>query len=120
MIRILLVVLGCLSVGLGTLGVFTPGLPTTPFILLASWAFYRSSPRLQLWLLNSRLGKYIKEYQRQRGLTVRRKLYAIGMMVLMCTLSILFFIPTTTVKIIVGCAGLIGSIVVGFFVPTAK
>lgn len=118
--RIPLILLGCICVGLGALGIFVPGLPTTPFLLLASWAFYRSSPRLRQWLLSSRLGKYIRNYEKNKGLSAIGKAYAIVMMVVMCSISILFFIPNTTVKIIVGAAGLIGSIVVGFIVPTVK
>lgn len=59
LIRSLLIVLGCSAVALGVLGIFVPGLPTTPFLLLASWAFYKGSPRLQRRLLDSRLGTYI-------------------------------------------------------------
>lgn len=50
-----------------------PGLPTTPFLLLASWLFYRSSPRLQQWLLDSRLGKYIRSYHSLGGMTATQK-----------------------------------------------
>lgn len=120
LIRSLLIVLGCSAVALGVLGIFVPGLPTTPFLLLASWAFYKGSPRLQRRLLDSRLGTYIKAYEEKKGLTLRNKLAAIGMMILMCGVSIVFFIPGTTVRIIVALAGLTGTIVVGFVVPTVR
>ena len=67
--RYIYIILGLLAVGLGALGVVVRGLPTTPFLLLASWLFYRSSPKLQQWFLASRLGKYIRGYQRRGGMT---------------------------------------------------
>lgn len=120
MIKVLLILLGLVCVALGALGVVTPGLPTTPLLLLASWSFYKSSPRLQQWLLRSALGKYIVEYQKKNGMTIRTKLYVVGMIASMCTISIVFLIPITAVKIVVACAGLIGCIVVGFVVRTVK
>jgi uncharacterized membrane protein YbaN (DUF454 family) len=111
---------GGIAVLLGIIGVVVPGLPTTPFVLLASWCFYKSSPRLQAWLLQSFLGKYIRDYKKKGGLTTRKRLYIIALMATMVSMSIIFFIPNTTVDIIVGIAGLIGCIVVGFVVPKAK
>ena len=118
--RFFFIVAGCIAVILGTIGVVVPGLPTTPFVLLASWCFYKSSPRLQAWLLQSFLGKYIRDYKEKGGLTTRKRLYIIALMATMVSVSIVFFIPNTTVDIIVGIAGLIGCIVVGFVVPKAK
>ncbi len=119
-LRYIFIVCGCIAVILGTIGVVVPGLPTTPFVLLASWCFYKSSPRLQAWLLQSFLGKYIRDYKEKGGLTMRKRLYIITLMAMMVSVSIIFFIPNTTVDIIVGVAGLIGCIVVGFVVPKAK
>ena len=118
--RIFYIILGSIAVLLGAIGVFVPGLPTTPFVLLASWCFYKSSPRLQAWLLQSFLGKYIRDYKEKGGLTMRKRLYIIALMATMVSISILFFIPNRTIDIIVGIAGLIGCIVVGFVVPKAK
>ena len=119
-LRYIYIVCGCIAVTLGTIGVVVPGLPTTPFVLLASWCFYKSSPRLQAWLLQSFLGKYIRDYKEKGGLTMRKRLYIIALMATMVSVSIIFFIPNTTVDVIVGVAGLIGCIVVGFVVPKAK
>jgi len=119
--RPLYLVLGLLCVILGALGVVVPGLPTTPFLLLASWLFYRSSPRLQKWLLRSWLGVYIRNYQRRGGMTVTQKMGAIGVMTTMVILSTFVFIPQGSVaRIIVLVAGAIGALTVIFLVPNAK
>lgn len=113
--------LGLLSTGLGALGVVVPGLPTTPFLLLASWCFYRSSQRLQDWLLKSWLGTYIRSYQRRGGMTIAQKASACGIMVAMVLLSVFIFIPKSSVaRVIVLIAGAIGVLVVIFAVPNAK
>lgn len=46
-LRWALALLGVLSVGIGAVGVVTPGLPTTVFLLIASWCFARSCPWLE-------------------------------------------------------------------------
>jgi uncharacterized membrane protein YbaN (DUF454 family) len=53
--RWLLVALGVVSVGVGGIGVFVPGLPTTVFLLAASWCFARSCPWLEERLVRVRL-----------------------------------------------------------------
>ena len=118
--RVFYLVLGCISVVLGTIGIFVPGLPTTPFVLLASWCFYRSSPRLQAWLLQSFLGKYIREYRDKGGLPLRKRISILLLMATIVAISTIFFISSMPIRIVVWVAGLIGCIVVGFVVPKAK
>ena len=115
------ITLGLLAVGLGVMGVVVPGLPTTPFMLLASWLFVRSSPRLQAWLLRSWMGKYVRGYRQRGGMTWQQKAGAIGMMTAMVLLSTLVFIPEGSVaRVIVPVAGAVGVLVVAFAVPSAK
>ncbi|MBP5259459.1 MAG: YbaN family protein [Paludibacteraceae bacterium] len=120
MIRYAYIALGLLCVGLAAVGVVVPGLPTTPFLLVASWAFYRSSPRLQAWLLASRLGGRIRNFERDKGMSRKAKASAIGCMAVMCSISIIFFIPSTLIKVVVGMAGMVGCLTVAFVVRTVE
>lgn len=55
--RWLLFALGWVCVGLGIIGIFTPMMPGTVFLIIAGWLFSRSSPRFEAWLLgHPRLG----------------------------------------------------------------
>lgn len=62
--RWLLLLLACVSLATGVVGLFVPGLPTTVFVLIAAWAAARSSPRLHRWLLAHRVfGPLIRDWQ---------------------------------------------------------
>ena len=70
--RRLYLALGLSSVGLGAAGIVLPLLPTTPFLLLALWAFSRSSPRFRHWLeTHPRFGPPLAAW-RERGAIPRR------------------------------------------------
>ncbi|MEM9724955.1 MAG: YbaN family protein [Pseudomonadota bacterium] len=64
MARLIWLVLGGLALALAILGAALPLLPTTPFLLVAAFAFARSSPRLHAWLLNHpRFGPLIRNWR---------------------------------------------------------
>lgn len=76
----LLAVLGVVSLSLGVAGIFLPLLPTTPFLLLAAWAFVRSSPRLYAWLINHpHLGEYIRNFRENRAIPLRVKVVSVSL-----------------------------------------
>ncbi|STV84134.1 membrane protein [Klebsiella pneumoniae] len=96
---VILTIIGWLAVALGTLGVFLPLLPTTPFILLAAWCFARSSPRFHQWLLyRSWFGGYLRHWQQYRAMPRGAKPRAIAMIVVTFAIS-LWLVKLTWVRI---------------------
>ncbi len=121
MIKILYIVLGSLSVFLGIIGIVVPGLPTTPFMLLAAWFYIRSSDKLYNKLINNKfLGKYIYRYKENKAIPLSTKIYSILVMWLMIAFSVGFFINSIPAKIVVVATGIIGTIVMGFVIKTLK
>lgn len=75
-LRLVYLSLGWLFVGLGMLGVVLPVLPTTPFLLLALWAFSRSSVRLHDWLYQHRtFGPALQRWHRHRIIPLHAKAF---------------------------------------------
>lgn len=76
-----LVVTGWCAVGLGTAGMFVPGLPTTVFILIAFYCFSKSSPRVARWLTeHPRLGAVLGPFIADGGLSRTAKSAALTAM----------------------------------------
>ena len=112
-LRLLLIAAGLLALGLGLLGVVLPGLPTTPFVLLAAACFARASPALHRWLLHNRLtGPMLRDWLTHRSLTRRVRWVAIGSMSAMVAVSIWVFRGQPWLQLVLLTAGLIGAWVV--------
>jgi uncharacterized membrane protein YbaN (DUF454 family) len=120
MIKILLIFLGTVSLSLGIIGIAVPGLPTTPFLLLAATLYFRSSKRLYRWLLDTKyFGPYIRKYRENRAMDFKVKIYSIVLMWLMILSSVIFFIDNSIARIIVVSVGIIGTVVMSM-IPTIK
>lgn len=118
--KFLFIILGIVSIMLGIIGIFIPGLPTTPFLLLSSWLFYKSSERLHHRLHRSWLGKYIRRYEAGEGVSRLSKLISIACMWAMICISAFVVIDNLHVRILLLLLGCIGTGSVLFLVPTAK
>ena len=112
---------GWVAVGLGTLGVIVPGLPTTVFFLVAAWCFARCSPRFEQWVLDlPRIGPMVRDSRAGLGMPRRAKVVAIAMIVLFAGGSGLFLIPNRVVGAVVVALGVVGVLYVGLKVPTKE
>lgn len=73
--RIVFAVLGVIFLGLGTVGVFLPILPTTPFYLLTLFFFANSSKRLHRWFLGTKLyKKHLDSFVKKKGMLLSTKI----------------------------------------------
>ena len=119
-VRWLLWAAGSLALGLGLLGVVLPGLPTTPFVLLAAACYAKASPRLHAWLLNHRLlGPMLRDWEQHRSLTRRTKTVAVVSMTLMVSLSVWSFRGRLIAQLALVLLGAIGAWVV-LRIPTRR
>jgi len=78
--------LGLAATAFGIAGVVLPLLPTTPFLLLAAFAFARSSPRLHNWLVtHPHFGPPIENWRLYGG--IDRKSKVLAMVVIVATFA---------------------------------
>ncbi|MEE2768281.1 MAG: DUF454 family protein [Actinomycetota bacterium] len=119
--RVLWLLLGFVSVGVGGVGVLVPGLPTTVFMVIGASCFARSSPRFEKWILNlPGIGPMVGDYRRGLGMPRRAKGSAISMIVVACGISTGMLISHILVRVAVATVGLVGVWFVGWHVPTRE
>lgn len=73
--RMIFAVLGCVCLALGTVGIFLPILPTTPFFLATVFFFANSSERLHTWFIGTKLyKKHLEDFVKKRRMKLSAKL----------------------------------------------
>ena len=108
---------GILATTLGVIGIFLPGLPTTPFILLAAACFARSSPAMHQRLLRNRIfGPLLADWERHHSIPLSIKWLSTTLMALAVAISILQF-ESTSIRLTMTVLGCLGCIVV-WRIPT--
>ncbi|MGL5380059.1 YbaN family protein [Clostridium sp.] len=72
--RYMYIIVGFIAFGLGAIGVILPVLPTTPFLLLASYCFARGSERFNNWFIGTKIYKnHLESFVNERAMTLKQK-----------------------------------------------
>jgi uncharacterized membrane protein YbaN (DUF454 family) len=117
--RIALSTLTAVALLLALLGVILPGLPTTPFVLLASYGLMRTSPRWHRWLLDSRLfGGVLRDWHLHRGISAHVRVKALAVLLIVVVVTCLLPGVSPAVKAVVVIGGFLGGTYV-WRLPTA-
>ena len=102
----ILTVCGTLCVFFAVFGIFLPVLPTTPWLLLAAWLFYKGNPKMRVWLLNNKyLGPYINNYVRYKAIPLKSKIVSISLLWVTILISV-FLVSMLWLRILLLCIAL--------------
>ena len=89
------------------IGIVVPGIPTTPLVLVAAWAFARSSKRFELWLLQHRIfGPLITDWRSNGSIRRANKIKAVVAIVITFSVT-MFFAFSSFYDVIFGLFGLL-------------
>ena len=98
--RLTWLVVGLVALVLGAIGIALPLLPTTPFILLAAFAFAQSSEKLHQWLLDHNVfGPLIENWRRHGAISRRAKVVSVVSMVAVLGISVAMAAPPMVIGV---------------------
>jgi uncharacterized protein len=74
-------ILGFLSLGMAYIGVITPGIPYSPFVVFAAYCFSKGSERMHRWIYNHKLfGPFLTNWGERRVFPTKMKYFMLAMM----------------------------------------
>lgn len=110
---------GWVAVGVGSIGIVVPGLPTTVFFIVAAACFSRSSPRFEQWVLTRPgIGPMVRDYRAGLGMPRRAKVAAIASIVVVCGISAVVARERWWLSLVIATAGAVGVAWIAWRVPT--
>lgn len=99
--KMIYMLLGCLSVGLGAIGAVIPVLPTFPFLMLAAYCFARSSRKLNIWFKSTKLYQdNLADFAAGKGMTRKTKCRIMSTVTFLMSIG---FVVMGIKGIVVGC-----------------
>jgi uncharacterized membrane protein YbaN (DUF454 family) len=99
--KIFYIVSGSISLCLGTLGIFLPVLPTTPFYLLTAWLYLNSSEKLYNQVMaNKYFGTIVRNFHENKAIPLRIKIISVSSLWITILISAFVFVSILWLKIL--------------------
>lgn len=119
--KALYIALGCLSLGIGSLGAVLPLLPAFPFLMLAAFCFGRSSEKLHTWFIGTKLYKdNLESYIQGKGMTKKTKVRIMVTVTLLMSIGFVMMHQVTLGRIVLACVWIFHIVYFIFGVRTLK
>lgn len=102
-LRLVLMIIGFISLCIGVIGIILPILPTTPFLILTSFCFVRSSEYFNRWFLNTNIyKKHLKNFAKHKVMTLKGELILLSLVSIML-MTTMYFVNNKIVTIVLTC-----------------
>lgn len=102
-IKLIFILLAFISLAVGMIGIVIPVLPTTPFLLLASFCFAKGSKRFHHWFCSTKIYQnHLDSFIKSRALTLKMKIRILVVASLMLLMAF-YFTPVIHAKIAIVC-----------------
>lgn len=108
--RLIFLIIGCVSLGLGCVGVVLPILPTVPFFLLTVFCFSQSSKKLHDWFVNTKMyHKHLESFVQKKGMTACTKATILTSVTILMTIGFVLmarkgiWVPCVILAIVWAC-----------------
>ncbi len=119
--RIIFIILGCICLGLGCVGIAVPILPTVPFFLATVFFFANSSQRLHDWFIGTKMyKKHLESFVKKKGMTVRTKATIMISVTIVMALGFIMMSRVPVGRIILAIVWVCHIIYFVFFIKTIK
>lgn len=119
--KILYIIVGCLSLGVGAIGAVLPLLPSFPFLLLAAFCFAKSSKKLHNWFTGTKLYKdNLENYVKGEGMTRKTKIRIMVTVTILMSIGFVMMHAVPVGRIVLACVWVFHVLYFVFGVKTIK
>lgn len=119
--KILFIMVGCISLGVGAVGAVLPLLPSFPFLLLAAFCFAKSSEKLHNWFTSTKLYKdNLENYVKGEGMTRKTKIRIMVTVTILMSVGFVMMHAVPVGRIILACVWIFHVLYFVFGVKTIR